>query len=162
MVPFISVNFIYLNYFGTVMKNNKAQAAMEFLMTYGWALLVVLAAVGALAYFGVLKPQSFLPEQCILTPGVACLDFKITPANISVIMGNSLGRDIDITNIAAGNCSQTFSQELNNGDQHKFVLSGCSNGETGTKFKGDLIIDYTSKDSGLAKTIQGSISGKIQ
>lgn len=31
----------------------KCQAAMEFLMTYGWAILVVLVAVGALFYFGV-------------------------------------------------------------------------------------------------------------
>ena len=29
----------------------KSQAAMEFLMTYGWAILVVLVAIGALAYF---------------------------------------------------------------------------------------------------------------
>lgn len=39
----------------TKMKNKKSQAAMEFLMTYGWAILVVLAAIAALAYFGVLK-----------------------------------------------------------------------------------------------------------
>jgi hypothetical protein len=31
----------------------KSQAAMEFLMTYGWAILVVLVAIGVLAYFGV-------------------------------------------------------------------------------------------------------------
>jgi len=59
------------------MKGKKGQAAMEFLMTYGWAILVVLAAIGALSYFGVLKPQQFLPEQCVLVPGMACLDFKV-------------------------------------------------------------------------------------
>lgn len=40
----------------------KGQAAMEFLMTYGWAILVVLIAIGALAYFGVLSPERFKPE----------------------------------------------------------------------------------------------------
>lgn len=35
--------------------------AMEFLMTYGWAILVVLVAVGSLAYFGVLSPDHFVP-----------------------------------------------------------------------------------------------------
>lgn len=29
-------------------------------MTYGWAILVVLAAIAALAYFGVLSPDKFL------------------------------------------------------------------------------------------------------
>jgi len=40
----------------------KGQALMEFLMTYGWAILVVLVAIGALAYFGVLNPERFLPK----------------------------------------------------------------------------------------------------
>jgi len=57
-------------------SGKKAQAAMEFLMTYGWAILVVLAAIGALAYFGVLSPDRFLPEKCTLPSGIACLDFR--------------------------------------------------------------------------------------
>jgi uncharacterized protein (UPF0333 family) len=36
----------------------KSQAAMEFLMTYGWAIIVVLVAISALAYFGVLSPKT--------------------------------------------------------------------------------------------------------
>jgi len=43
-------------------RNKKGQAAMEFLMTYGWALLVVLIAIGALAFFGVLNPSRFFAE----------------------------------------------------------------------------------------------------
>lgn len=34
-------------------KPSKTEAFLEFIMTYGWAILVVLAAIGALAYFGV-------------------------------------------------------------------------------------------------------------
>lgn len=42
-----------------MMKNNKGQAAMEFLMTYGWAILVVLLAIGALAAFGVFNLDKY-------------------------------------------------------------------------------------------------------
>ena len=35
------------------MKQRKGQAAMEFLMTYGWAILAAIIAIGALAAFGV-------------------------------------------------------------------------------------------------------------
>lgn len=58
----------------------KGQAAMEFLMTYGWAILVVLVAIGALAYFGVLSPAQFLPEKCTLSSGsgLFCDDFSIS------------------------------------------------------------------------------------
>ena len=46
-------------------KNKKGQAAFEFLMTYGWAIIIVLAAIGALAYVGVIPipPPSYDPEQ---------------------------------------------------------------------------------------------------
>lgn len=44
------------------MKNKKSQAVMEFLMTYGWAVLVILVAIGALTYFGVLSPERILPQ----------------------------------------------------------------------------------------------------
>lgn len=34
---------------------------MDFLMTYGWAILVVLIAIGMLAYFGILNPDKLVP-----------------------------------------------------------------------------------------------------
>ncbi len=36
--------------------NKKSQAAMEFLMTYGWAILAAIIAIGVLAYMGVFSP----------------------------------------------------------------------------------------------------------
>ena len=44
------------------MKNKKGQETIEFLMTYGWALLVVLLAIAALAYFGVFENLLKIPE----------------------------------------------------------------------------------------------------
>jgi len=35
----------------------------EFMMTYGWAISVVLAACGALAYFGVFDSERFIPQN---------------------------------------------------------------------------------------------------
>ena len=37
----------------------KAQAIMEFLMTYGWAILIVLAGISALAYYEVIPLDGF-------------------------------------------------------------------------------------------------------
>lgn len=48
-------------------KHRKAQAALEFLTTYGWAILVVLVMIGALAYFGVLNPSKFAQERCVFS-----------------------------------------------------------------------------------------------
>jgi len=41
----------------------KAQAALEFLMTYGWAILLVIVVVGALYATGMLKPCRWTGPQ---------------------------------------------------------------------------------------------------
>jgi hypothetical protein len=55
----------------------KAQAALEFLTTYGWAFLVILVMIGALAYFGVLNPSNLLPPRCMFSPEIQCLEHQI-------------------------------------------------------------------------------------
>lgn len=69
------------------MKSNKSQAAMEFLMTYGWAILIVLIAIGALAYFGVLIPDRYLSEwaQEARTLGEDCNELDKTMSKIACV-----------------------------------------------------------------------------
>ncbi len=40
-----------------------SQSAMEYLMTYGWSILIVAVILGALAYLGVFNPLYFAPRQ---------------------------------------------------------------------------------------------------
>jgi len=56
--------------------NKKAQSAMEYLMTYGWAILVVLIALGALFYLGVFSPKT--PNSCVGVAPISCTDVKAT------------------------------------------------------------------------------------
>lgn len=77
----------------------KAQAAMEFLMTYGWAILAVLVMIGALAYFGVMRVD--VPERCILATGFACKDYRAyqlagESAGIEFVLENGRGEDVII------------------------------------------------------------------
>ena len=51
---------------------------MEFLTTYGWALVVILIAAGALSYFGVFNVGSYIPSKCEFTPELECADYGIT------------------------------------------------------------------------------------
>lgn len=51
----------------------KSQAAMEFLMTYGWAIVVVMVMVGVLAYFGVFNVKAFLPRRCLSGSDMSCM-----------------------------------------------------------------------------------------
>ncbi len=40
----------------------SAQAAMEYLMTYGWAIVILAVVLGALAYLGVFNPIDYAPK----------------------------------------------------------------------------------------------------
>ena len=146
-----------------IARSRSSQAAMEFLMTYGWAILVVLAAIAALAYFGVLSPEKFLPEKCILQPGIACVSHKVEPSQITLVISNGLGRTIIINSIDVGGCSGAFSTSMQSGTQNNFVLtSNCNNGAAKDKFKADITFGYTEKDTNLTKTAYGNINSKIE
>ena len=55
----------------------QGQAALEFLTTYGWAILGVLGMIGALAYFGVLDLGDSAPQRCEFGTRLYCEDFQI-------------------------------------------------------------------------------------
>lgn len=131
-------------------------------MTYGWAILVVLAAVGALAYFGVLSPDKFLPEKCILEPGLTCIGSKVSPTETTVYIANGLGKTITVTSLQIGDCSSAFSSQMQSGNTSSFVLSGCNNGVARDKYKGEITLSYTEKETGLTKKAYGNIVTKIE
>ena len=142
----------------------KAQAAMEFLMTYGWAILVVLVAVGALAYFGVLSPDNFLPNRCTLPSGIGCVDHKAvaSTSTVSVVLRNGLGYDMSSITVAAGSCTVTDSTPatLANGAKATFDLTTCT--FSGSKYSNDLNVTYTLSDTGLSHKAIGSIVAKVE
>jgi len=143
-----------------MMMNKKGQAALEFIMTYGWAILVVLVAVGALAYFGVLSPDKFLPSKCTLQSGIACLDHSVTSTVVSVVIQNSRGTDMSGIVVKAENCIANNSQPtLANGAKLTYQM-GCSTPLTGTKYKGELNVSYTSAE-GLAHNNVGELTTRV-
>ena len=143
----------------------RGQAAMEFLMTYGWALLVVLVAIGALAFFGVLNPSKFLPNSCTLAPGFSCTDFLASGGSdtITVRIQNGLGDSLGTVSLwlassepAGTGCDGQFTVpadgstvSLIDGAAKTFVRT-CVGGtglSAGNKLKSDLRIAYTSSSS---------------
>jgi hypothetical protein len=144
----------------------KGQAAMEFLMTYGWAILVVLAGIGALAYFGVLDPGSRVPETCIFFPGLSCNDFKVDVDKVTLVVTNGLGTSLDriqFTVLGPGTCQSDSSIEttLSDGQTKTFVISCTQKSVINSAFRRDLRVSYTSED-GLDHNRIGNINTKVQ
>ena len=150
-----------MNYETKRMKK-KSQAALEFIMTYGWAILVVLVAIGALAYFGVLNPDRFLPSKCTLQAGIACLDHKATPSQVQVVILNSLGFDISSVIIKAGGCGQSTSFNLANGEKTNVISIGCTPALQGSKYNNQLNVSYTVTETQITHNSVGQITTRIE
>jgi len=147
--------------------NKKAQAAMEFLMTYGWAILVVLAAIAALAYFGVLSPDRFLPEKCTLPSGVACLDFTGASSQVELVIQNSAGFDMQNVSVYINStittgfpCTAAGDTTLTDGEKDTYTCTPTPVLPAG-KFKGTLNIDYVNAQTTMSHTKAGELILKI-
>lgn len=80
----------------------KAQAALEFLTTYGWAILVLLVAIGVLGQFGVLSPDRLLPDNCDMGVDFRCHDHRASFSGTEVNLALSYegkGVLVEIENI---------------------------------------------------------------
>ena len=72
----------------------KGQAALEFMATYGWAVLVLLIMIGAISYFGILNPNKVLPDKCIMGADFTCVDFIIDGTDVQIQMKQGVGKTI--------------------------------------------------------------------
>ncbi len=161
------------------MISKKGQAAMEFLMTYGWAILTVLIVIGALAYFGVLNPGRLLPPKCTMPTGISCDDYIVSGNDdtISLRLTNGLGRDIQVTNISAvpssANsatsviCNWTTGQLVQNGGQLDLTIPDCTIAEEfigSNKYRWDIEFKYYYADSSIdyEKTLYGELLTNIE
>lgn len=146
------------------MTFKKGQAAMEFLMTYGWAILAAIIAIGVLAYFGVFSPGRVAGDSTTVgapffvdaaaineTPGLAMELIQNSGGTVEVTLINSTGN----TGI---NCEWVGSNNVTSGTLTTFHLT-CSGGtlSVGDSYSSSLKIEYQEQGSNLVQSSQGSL-----
>jgi len=137
----------------------SGQAAMEFLMTYGWALLVVGAAIVVLSYLSIGDTKVHAMDSCILETGFHCRDFNAYEDSVHLLIMNSLNKDHEILNITIGNCTKVFNQMLLSQEEAVFIVDGCTFGIKGNSIKESIDITYTTES--FKKTHKGKIVARI-
>jgi len=86
----------------------KAQSAIEFLTTYGWALMAVLVIVGAIAILVTKNNSIFERQSCDLGAQLICQDYEITQEELHLILQNGYGETITIGQIQG----MTFTNDI--------------------------------------------------
>jgi len=78
-------------------EQKKGQAAIEFLVTYGWAILGAFIAIGALSYFGIFNTQKYVNDVCFFGDQLTCEDnIAYQNGTIGIQLRNNFGVDISI------------------------------------------------------------------
>lgn len=154
----------------------RAQAALEFLITYAWAFLVILITIGALYSFGVFDFAKFLPQRCLFTSQFECIDFSFAGDQVRLRLINNIGENVRITSLSVTNDAVnplrcTLSQpatlpfDWKSGIENDFLFTGCENGAfiIGERTEAKITMKYCSPaTSGCPEhTVNGKITAII-
>ncbi len=167
------------------------QAAMEFLLTYGWAIVVGVTAIVALNYYGLLDVSglsSYIPPYCVMDTGLSCLDHSVryepSPCpecgdpesnTLELRIKNNLGYRIKVLKISVPEYGKEVSDfstyyELANGQKSEpndpLKVDDLTNGQPvmqkGERYILDIIIEVENTESGLTHQFHATLKGKIE
>jgi hypothetical protein len=148
----------------------KGQAAMEFLMTYGWAILAAIIVIGVLAIY--FRPSSIAPSSGVISAPLYANAWSITAANISLEIKNNAGETVTLktSNVTvrdpSGVTCVLYQVNGTNGyavgaGQLATVAAACSTLHVGDVVNADIVVTYTKGTGTLPLQSTGTISGKV-
>ena len=149
----------------------KAQSAMEYLMTYGWAILIVIIVAAALYALGIFNPATYSQSTAVGFQGfqVPTGGWQVNSTTVTIVLKNMMGANINITSIVAkyanGVTNETNVQlpvTLGPSDEQKFEMYGgtFSGPNPGASYSIIIEINYDNLDTGLTGfTSTGTITG---
>ncbi|MFO7793505.1 MAG: hypothetical protein R6V35_00830 [Candidatus Nanohaloarchaea archaeon] len=140
----------------------KGQSAIEYLMTYGWMLLVV--AITGSAIFAIVQNQSIQSISGFDGDDLTIEDFGTTnDSNLQLLIRNSASDNAEINsvNISLGESWTQWSGDkvISVGESQDLVLANVTEGDSANNL--DVSINYDS--GGLENlSVSGEISGRFE
>ncbi len=82
------------------MFSRKGQSALEYLMTYGWALVVIVIVIAALVFL--IQPSQVGGNTCSTTSGILITNHQVSDSNnsITLSLSNQSATTLSDTNIS--------------------------------------------------------------
>ena len=155
-------------------KVHKLQSAMEYLMTYGWAILIIGVVLVSLYELNVFNPSSYVSSICALPSGFNCVGqslygngmilLNIEYTNINPIQVTQLGCNTNQT--TANIHTYTTPVAMNAGENSTFAVTcysgtGPFTGQLDSVFSGSVVINYTDARTGFQNLIYGKLVTKV-
>ncbi|MEM0147728.1 MAG: hypothetical protein QXD11_02755 [Candidatus Micrarchaeaceae archaeon] len=152
----------------------KLQSAMEYLMTYGWAILLLGIVLASLYALGLFSPSSFIQSTCLLQANFGCINAYLSSSGkLTVNIEQNTESPINITSIGCNTNATYYNMvsispplSLPIGSNHTFTVQCYQgtqqySGQIGSIFKGYLLFNYTSLQTGFQNTQIGTLMLKV-
>lgn len=154
----------------------KLQSAMEYLITYSWAILIIAITIVALYALGVFNNRAFTPNICEFPADFGCLNaFLYTNGNLIINIEQSSPTPINVTAIGCNNLQSTSNQIGYNSISQPYLQIGSNmtfqvncysnstiyNGGVGTIYTGYISLNYTDDQTGFTHVVYGRIIQKV-
>jgi hypothetical protein len=160
-------------------RTKREQAALEFMTTYGWAILVLVIVLATLYGLGVFNLASTTPNLCTLSSSVGCLSAYLSPTgtlsvnieqatqdtiNVISIACNDQGLPLNMVPVSPPTVLYVGENSILSVQCYKTAAGSLIpfNAPIGQAFKGFLIINYTDLSSGFTHTVKGPLIEKVQ
>ncbi len=109
----------------TGLPSKRSQSALEYMMTYGWAILIIVIVAAVLYSMGIFNPSSSSNTTATGFAQFTPLDFSCTPqTGFSAVFGNDLGSVIKIYNASLVSSSEMSALNLSIKGGPAYILQG--------------------------------------
>ena len=148
-------------------KEKRGQAAMEFLMTYGWAILAAIIVIAVIAIY--FRPSTLVSNSVMVNAPFYGVGTVLATTQIEVEVRNNGGEDL--TNVlpaltfnqpALADCTAPANlATLGSGATTILTFTVCTGLNPGDTVSADISISYNRPGSTLDLTSTRSLSGKV-
>ena len=132
--------------------NSKGQAALEFMTTYGWAILAIILAISTLYYFDVLDPDKYIQTSCNTGNQIECVEAVIyTNGDFGIRLRNNNPVDLDIeigVTMPDGTALNINSETIGKGESKEFTDSFGLTFLQGNKVDMTIAINFRREGAG--------------
>tara|TARA_Y100000310_G_C20447132_1_gene698960 strand:- start:293 stop:829 length:537 start_codon:yes stop_codon:yes gene_type:complete len=140
----------------------RGQAAMEFLMTYGWAILIVLVAISALWLFGAFNRD--VPSKCDLNIPFGCT--QVIVGEYGAVLRINTG-EVDHANVVSikingQDCPEAATSEPLSAHQVSDIICNGIRLEEGEPVLGEIKLTYYKVGATIPHTSEGTITGEVK
>ncbi len=160
----------------------RLQSAIEYLTTYGWALIIIAIVLAVFYSLNIFNLSAYEQSSCILQSGFSCqsppflyanglMELHLLQTSTSPILVTSLGCT---TNSSLSNVvmqapynppTNTVFMPIDSNYTFYVECYGTNNqplsGSIGSTFSGTIVINYTNNLTGFGHSIYGKFTAKV-